>query len=106
MKSKQSKACDITPAVRAKVFERDCGVCIICGKQGIPNSHYIKRSKGGLGIEENLATMCQECHNEYDNGTGEYAEAIHTAFRDYLKGCYGDEWNENDLVYDKYRWVK
>lgn len=100
-----SKACEIPQRVRRKVCERDGGRCIICGKTGIPNSHYIKRSQGGLGIEQNIGTMCPNCHNEYDNGSGKYAIAIKHAFRDYLSNFYSD-WNEESLYYDKYRWLK
>ena len=48
--SKRSKACDISPKVRQIVYDRDGGCCIICGKQGIPNAHYISRAHGGLGV--------------------------------------------------------
>lgn len=68
MKSARSKACDISQKVREEVFERDDGSCVICGYLGIPNAHYIPRSAGGLGIKENVVTMCETCHHEYDNG--------------------------------------
>lgn len=100
-KSRRAKACDISQAVKRKVWERDGGCCIICGNpQAMPNSHYIRRSRGGLGIEQNVATMCIKCHNEYDNGSGEYREVIAKAFRDYLSSCYHN-WNEADLYYRK-----
>ena len=67
-KSNRSKACDIPPKVKLAVYERDKGLCVVCGRQGIPNAHYIPRSLGGLGIEENIVTMCLECHREYDQG--------------------------------------
>ena len=66
--SKRSKATDISIKTRQLVYERDNGLCIICGRPGIPNSHYIRRSKGGLGIPQNIVTMCISCHNAYDNG--------------------------------------
>ena len=34
----------------------------------MPNAHYISRAHGGLGIEENIVTLCLDCHNNYDNG--------------------------------------
>ncbi len=50
--SKRSKACDISPKVKKKVWERDNHCCIICGSPyAMPNAHYIARSQGGLGIE-------------------------------------------------------
>ena len=68
MKHRRTKATDISPKVKAIVWERDNKCCIICGKLGSPNSHYISRAKGGLGIEQNIVTMCIHCHNAYDNG--------------------------------------
>jgi len=68
MKSKRAKACDISLKVRRAVFERDNnGICILCGRPGSPNSHYLPRSSGGLGIEQNIVTMCVECHHKLDN---------------------------------------
>ena len=50
--SKRSKACDISPKVKKKVWERDNHCCIICGSPyAMPNAHYISRAQGGLGIE-------------------------------------------------------
>lgn len=63
MKSKRSRACDITAKVKRAVWERDGHRCIICGSSSaMPNAHYIPRSKGGLGIEQNIVTLCQNCH--------------------------------------------
>ena len=62
MKSKRAKACDISKKVKDIVWERDGHRCIICGSyQAMPNSHYIRRSQGGLGIPENIVTMCSRC---------------------------------------------
>lgn len=100
MKSKRSKACDIPPPVKQRVFERDDGLCIICGKPGIPNAHFIRRSQGGLGIEENVVTLCPICHTRFDDGWGR--EEIETKIREYLMYMYPN-WNEKDLYYDKWR---
>lgn len=90
-KSRRTKALDISQRVKKRVWERDDYCCIICGNpQAMPNSHYIRRSQGGLGIEENVATMCINCHNEYDNGSGKYRKAIKESFRDYLMSIYPD----------------
>ena len=61
-------ACDIPPAVKAKVWERDGGRCILClSPEASPNAHYISRAHGGLGIPENIVTLCRRCHEQYDN---------------------------------------
>lgn len=100
---KRAKACDISQEVKVRVWERDKGCCIICGSPiAAPNAHYIRRSQGGLGIEQNIVTLCMDCHNEFDNGSGKYSQAIKKAVRDYLQGQY-DDWSEKDLIYDKWR---
>ena len=62
----RTKALAISKSVKDTVFKRDGGKCILCGKPGIPEAHYIPRSQGGLGIEENIVTLCRPCHNRLD----------------------------------------
>lgn len=107
MKSKRSKATDIPMSVKKKVFERDKGRCVVCGNccNVMPNAHYIPRSKGGLGIEENVVTLCTEltknkCHRKYDFGTKEDREKIKSIIKRYLSNKY-ENWNEDELVYKK-----
>ena len=101
--SKRSKACDITQSVKEIVWIRDNQSCIICGKLGSPNSHYISRAKGGLGIPQNIVTMCIDCHNAYDNGYDkERKDYIKEKTKEYLKAQYRN-WNEEDLIYNKWK---
>ena len=72
MKSKRTKATNISPKVKQKVWERDQGRCVICGNNYnvMPNSHFIRRSQGGLGIEQNVFTACtnftpNKCHTRW-----------------------------------------
>ena len=100
MKSKRSKACDISQRVKARVFERDEGRCIICGATGwgvFPNSHVVKRSHGGLGIEENITTMCVRCHDLFD-GTARRSMVPHVEC--YMKRKYVG-WDKSKLIYKK-----
>ena len=108
MKTKRSKATDIPMKVKYKVFERDKGCCVVCGNNYnvMPNAHYIPRSKGGIGIEENVVTLCTEltknkCHRKYDFGTKEEREKIGSIIKKYLQSKYPN-WNEKDLVYKKW----
>lgn len=100
--SKRSKACGISQATKKKVWKRDNERCIICGRWvpvSCANAHYIKRSQGGLGIEQNIVTMCPKCHYEEDHGqdTQLYKNKIKT----YLERKYKD-WKEENLYYRKY----
>ena len=99
--SKRAKAVDIPTSERKKVLVRDKGFCVVCGQPGIPNSHYIKRSQGGLGIEQNVVCLCVECHNAYDNGNDKMkTKMIHGKVKKYLKRQYKG-WKEEDLYYKK-----
>ena len=107
MKTKRSKATDISMKVKKIVFERDEGKCVACGwsKNVMPNAHYISRAKGGLGIEQNIVTLCTEftpnkCHRKYDFGTKEEQEEIKLKIRKYLESKY-DDWDEEKLIYKK-----
>lgn len=98
MRSERTKACDIPLKVKRAVWERDGERCIICGSyRAMPNSHYIKRSRGGLGIEENITTMCLRCHDAFD-GAGR--EALKPKVAAYLKSKYPG-WDESKLIYKK-----
>lgn len=99
-KSKRARALDISKAVKDRVWERDNHRCIICGSPyAMPNSHFIRRSQGGLGIEENVVTMCQRCHMMYDQGPDR--KTIEAYTEDYLKNLYPG-WNREMLYYRRY----
>lgn len=97
---RQTRETAIPKSVKVKVYERDGGRCVLCGRSnGIPNAHFIGRAHGGLGIEQNIVTMCVECHHRFDN-TAERKQ-IREVLRKYLKERYCG-WDEKKLVYKKY----
>lgn len=100
MRSAMAKACDISAKVKKEVWERDEHLCVVCGRNYdvMPNAHYIRRSQGGLGIPQNVVTLCQECHRKFDF---EHDEAIKDKIVDYLISCYPD-WEESRLYYKKW----
>lgn len=107
-KSKRAKATDITPQVKQEVFVRDNGRCVVCGNMYnvMPNAHFIPRSRGGLGVPENIVTLCtnlteNKCHFKFDFGSKEEREEIGAKIERYLRSKYPD-WNPEDLVYKKY----
>jgi hypothetical protein len=53
----------------------------------------------GLGIEENIVTLCMPCHCDYDNSPKR--PFIKAQIRRYLQLRYPD-WDERKLVYRKY----
>lgn len=99
-KSRYARACDFTPAVKQSIYERDGGLCVLCGRPGAPNAHYISRAQGGLGVEENGLTLCHACHMRYDQT--EARAMLRVVFRKYLSGKY-QGWNEENLVYKKHK---
>jgi len=104
MKSKRSKACDISHDVRAAVYERDRGTCVLCGRPGLPNMHFIPRSAGGLGIEQNVVCGCPHCHSDYDNGYHKdlnLRSLLGERIEHYLKSVYED-WDKDQLFYRKW----
>lgn len=102
MKSKRTKELEIPKKIKLIVWERDNHECIFCHKYvewNYANSHYIKRSHGGLGIEQNIFTACSVCHHDFDD-TPKRKEMLPVAKRHFMN-IY-DNWNEDDLVYKKW----
>lgn len=95
---KRTRAVSISPRVKRQVEERDHGLCIFCGKQGKGEAHFISRAQGGLGIEENLLTVCRPCHDQMDNST-KRKEMLRVA-EEHLKACY-PYWDKSFLIYEK-----
>lgn len=105
-KNRRAKSCDISQRVKAEVWERDGGTCVLCGcRTAAPNAHFISRQNGGQGIPQNIVTLCtgfgNGCHYLYDNGTKEERQAIAECLRAYLMEQYPG-WNEDSLIYRKH----
>lgn len=94
----QTKAASIPEAVKKAVYARDGGLCILCGRQGNPWCHYISRACGGLGIEENIVTLCNPCHERFDHTAAR--AVLREAIAAYLKSKYPN-WDEAKLIYRK-----
>ena len=109
--SQRSRACDFQRKVRERIIQRDDG-CIFCQMGYMPNTsggpawysimHYIPRSHGGLGIEENGAVGCQWHHDMLDNGNVGNREEMLELFKSYLQEHYKN-WDEEKLIYKKWR---
>lgn len=102
-KHRQTKKTAIPTKIKYDVWERDHRRCILCGRpvsHECACCHYIPRSAGGLGIERNVFTACNDCHIEQDNGLK--SKELTRLVRGYLKSIYGRSWKEQDLIYKKY----
>jgi len=99
--SKRSKACDITPKVRAEVYKRDGYRCIICGSSYMLTvAHLVGRAQGGLAIKENLVTLEMSLHNEADNGKN--TKEVKKKMREYLENLYPG-FTDEQRKYNKWR---
>ena len=99
-----TKATAISKKTKDRVWERDHGKCLVCGfYPSIPACHIVSRAHQGKGVETNLVTLCQFHHYIYDSGTKEERNEIDEIVVAHMKSIYGDGWNKEDQVYDKYR---
>ncbi len=102
-KHKLTKATDIPKKIKLIVWERDKHKCIFCHTPvtwHYANSHYIKRSHSGLGIEpKNIMTNCYNCHKLFEES--KHREEMKEIAKNHFKEKYTD-WKEEDLVYKKY----
>ncbi len=98
--NQRTKALAITKRTKDIVYERDNHRCILCGSPyGAPNAHYISRGQGGLGIEQNVVTLCWDCHRAYDQSIAR--EEMGEEIKKYLQSKYPD-WDEQKLYYRKW----
>lgn len=100
---KLTKSLSIPMEVKKRVAERDSvdgwPCCVACGrpsptKTAWSNAHFIPRSQLGRGVEENILTLCPDCHRKYDQTTAR--NPMRGFFREYLIGKYPG-WNEETL---------
>lgn len=102
-KHSRTKATAIQKNVKEAVWYRDRFRCIFCHTP-VPmfnaNAHFIPRSRGGKGIEENMFTACDFCHREQDNGLN--TEYYNEIAEKHLKSIYGSTWKKENLIYEKY----
>lgn len=98
MKHKRTKATSISLETKIIVTARDGGCCIFCGKEGKPEAHVVNRSQGGLGIPENIVTVCRKCHGEMDNGINSISYKRFAI--NYLREAYPG-WTKKKVTYRK-----
>lgn len=106
-KSKRTRACEIKPSIKQKVWERQNGVSVYSGTPISINEcccHVLSRNKGGRGIEENIVGLTQYEHKVFDgNRIGnkkEETDKIRKIVRKHLEENYPG-WNEEMVRYRK-----
>lgn len=110
---KRTRKLQFSRKEKEKVFNRDNGRCIFCKKGGFTMCeddfqheikdimHYVPKSAGGLGIEQNGAVGCRYHHTLLDNGSRGMRKQMLVYFEKYLKSQYSD-WKKEELVFKKY----
>lgn len=97
----RTKHTQISQKTKDIVFARDYGCCVYCGKpvhKSLANAHIVPRSKGGLGIEQNIVTLCLQCHHDFDQTT-KRAEYMKYMIK-YISRFY-EGWSEEAMKYKK-----
>lgn len=98
MKHKRTKACAIPKITKVLVYKRDWERCIFCGAPGLPEAHVVPRSQGGLGVPQNIITVCRQCHDRLDNSVNR--QQMLEEAKAYLEKYYPG-WSADDYVFDK-----
>lgn len=113
MMTKRTRRLQFSTKEKKKVYERDNGQCIFCGMHYHMECtytmlydikdvmHYINKSAGGLGIEQNGVLGCRYHHNLLDNGNKGLRIEMLAIMETYLRQQYKD-WNKESLIYRKY----
>lgn len=111
--NKSTRKLQFSAKTKKKIACRDNGECIFCSRRYHMESrdsfayeikdimHYINKSAGGLGIEENGAVGCRYHHTLLDNGNKGLREEMLKIFKQHLQAHY-PEWSEDKLRYKKY----
>lgn len=97
---RETKSTKISGETKQIVWDRDAGRCVLCGSVSAgPHCHYVRRSHGGMGIEQNIWTGCNICHEKFDSESSD--GELHSIIKSYLKSWY-ENWDESQLIYKKY----
>lgn len=111
--NKSTRKLQFSTITKKKILYRDRGECIYCSREYHMESpsplpyeikdimHYVNKSAGGLGIEENGAVGCRYHHMLLDNGNKGLREEMLEIFKKHLMAHY-PEWDESRLKYRKY----
>jgi 5-methylcytosine-specific restriction endonuclease McrA len=81
----------IKPETYHKVYERDGGVCVICGRGiDLEMHHVIYRSRGGSGEEHNLVLLCKKHHQAAHRNS-----EVRYRLEEHMRRLYPEHWKES-----------
>ncbi len=96
-----------------KIWERQYGECLFCSIDYHMQSstqmgydikdimHFIPRSQGGLGVEQNGVLGCRYHHMLLDNGNKGLRDEMLQIMEEHLRMSYPG-WNREELIYKKW----
>lgn len=92
---------NISNARRKKIYRRDGYRCALCDStKYLQLHHVVPRGKGGPDTEQNLITLCSDCHALAHGtdlrGYGATKEDVEQAIIEYIADLYaeqGEIWN-------------
>ena len=98
-RNQRSLATDIPKHVRQEVLVREKGMCVMCGSvHWLECHHYVEKSRGGMGIKENLVMLCKTHHDQIHKGN----VIVKNQVTNYLAKLY-PSFSDKDRIYDKWR---
>lgn len=48
---------------KRRILARDGGICYLCGGQAVTADHVLNVTAGGTHDDDNLAAICEPCHD-------------------------------------------
>lgn len=113
--NKRTKALQFSTETKRIIYNREGGKCFFCAAgYRMPEDwkiyqfdmeikdimHFVNKSAGGLGVEQNGVLGCRMHHHLLDNGNKGAREEMLAMMEGYLKNQYPG-WKKEDLYYKK-----
>ena len=64
MNNRKREDNNLYAVTRKQAYERDNGLCVLCGAVACEVHHIVFRSQMGTSELSNLACLCLQCHSE------------------------------------------
>lgn len=91
---KRGKRSEFPKKVKDEVFEKNGGLCEICGHRPISDFHHVKnRSQGGRGVITNCSGLCHGCHHVVTVNIPAQVALQKAYIERYGEDYYKDEWD-------------